>query len=175
MTGSTSNGVEVRRLKPDEWEIARDIRLAALADSPSAFASTLAREQKFSEHTWRQRLAESLCVVAFRTGQAIGRGEPIGLAGCYVGDSGAELISMWVAPHARGSAAADALVNAVCEWAVDEGHVTLALWVVSGNDVAERFYARNGFLRTGREQPVRNGLGGTEIEMIRLLAPPSVP
>ena len=48
--------VEVRSVNVDEWEAARDIRLAALADSPSAFGSTLQREFAFDELDWGRRV-----------------------------------------------------------------------------------------------------------------------
>lgn len=167
---STPGDIVVRRLGPDDWQIYRDLRLTALRDSPWAFASTLAREQQFTEDVWRRRLSANCTVVAFRrSSRGEGGEEPVGIAVGHAGEGGAELFSMWVAPEARGSGAADALIGEVCRWAEEEAHVTLALWVVTGNDVAERVYARNGFLRTGRVQPGREGEGMLEHEMIRLL------
>lgn len=166
---SESNGLVVRRLGPEDWELYRDVRLTALTDSPRTFASTLTREQEFPEEVWRQRLTENCTAVAFRDEDA-DVAQPVGIAAGYVGEHGAELVSMWVSPRARGSGSADALVEEVSRWAAEQGHVTLALWVVEGNDLAERVYARNGFIRSGRMQPLRDGEETMEYEMVRLLS-----
>ena len=75
---------------------------------------------------------------------------------------------MWVDPHARGGGTADALVNAVAEWAGEQGFRSLRLHVTEGNDRAEAMYRRTGFVRTGRIFP-RDRDQVPEIEMERSL------
>jgi GNAT superfamily N-acetyltransferase len=161
----TGGSLVVRRLQPDDWQVLRDIRLTALADSPSAFASTLAREESFTEADWRWRLTNG-CRVVVTDGA---EGEPVGLAGAYLHDGVPELIAMWVHPDARGTGAADALSEAVAEWAREQEAARLRLWVVDGNDRAERVYRRLGFAHTGAAQPVPGNPSLTEVQMERLL------
>ena len=158
--------VLVRRVRPDEWQEFRDIRLMALADSPSAFASTLTRELAFAEGDWQWRLANGCNVIAF---DVASDDAPVGLAGGYLHEGVPELIAMWVHPAARGSGAADSLVEAVAEWAREQDADRLTLWVVEGNDRAERVYLRLGFVRTGAAQPVPGNPALTEVQMTRSL------
>jgi len=44
----------VERITGDDWEHLRAVRLGALADSPSAFGSSLEREQQYDEERWRE-------------------------------------------------------------------------------------------------------------------------
>jgi len=96
-------------------------------------------------------------------------GRPVGLvAGIQAPDGdGAELVSMWVAPEWRGRGAASPLIEAVRQWAARSGFHQLGLWVVEGNVIAEKAYAKAGFERTGRRQPVREGEAPMEFEMAR--------
>src|SRR5258708_32324061 len=92
--------VLIREVAPGDWQVMRDIRLAALREAPYAFGSTYAREASFTEAQWRGRISDrAVTYVAYLPDVA----EPAGIAGVYAEDDGsAELVSMWVAPAARG-------------------------------------------------------------------------
>jgi hypothetical protein len=49
--------LDIRRVRADEWRQLRALRLRALAETPLAFGSTLAREEAFSETVWQERAA----------------------------------------------------------------------------------------------------------------------
>ena len=140
----------------------REVRLAALLDAPYAFGSTYEREVGADEDNWRTRLGGRAQFVAELDGKVVGT------AGCIASDdtTSAALISMWVSPGARGKGAGEALVNAVLDWARNEGFVAVFLWVTVGNAPAEKLYARCGFTRTGATQPVRPAESRMELEMV---------
>lgn len=141
------DGVQIRRMEPGEWTTVRGVRLAALADAPEAFASTLDRELGFEEATWRERIAASPWFLAWRDG------EPVGLVAVVTQQPGGlHLVSMWVSPQVRGSGVADGLVAAVTAHARAAGVSTVTLWVATGNDRARGFYERMGFRPTGVRQ-----------------------
>jgi GNAT superfamily N-acetyltransferase len=135
------------RLTPASWREYRAIRLAALAEAPYAFGSTVAEERRLRAATWRARLAQRAQFVV-RHGGAV-----VGTVGGLVED-GAELVSLWVHPSWRGRGVGDLLVQAVLEWAREQGHREVRLWVSADNAPAEHLYARHGFVRTGACQPV---------------------
>jgi ribosomal protein S18 acetylase RimI-like enzyme len=71
----------------------------------------------------------------------------------------AHLYGMWVAPEARGSGAARALVEAVMEWAARRGAPRIMTTVAEGNPAATRLYERAGFADTGRREPLGHSGG----------------
>jgi GNAT superfamily N-acetyltransferase len=141
---------EIRRLAPADWMALREVRLAALAEAPYAFSSTLEREQDFDEAQWRARL-ETPNFGAWRSGRLVG------LAGAFLESppDGWHLVAMWVSPAERGSGAADGLVSAVCGFARAQDARRVALWVTEVNDRARAFYLRAGFLPSGERALVR--------------------
>jgi GNAT superfamily N-acetyltransferase len=149
----------ITRARPHDWQLYRRVRLAALADAPYAFSSTLERERAFADDVWRQRLGS----VTTATFLAWHDGEPVGAATGKVEDPADEhaiaeswqLVGMWVDPRARGLGVADALVEAVAGHAASQGAQALVLWVTEINDRARRFYERMGFQPTGVRQVVR--------------------
>jgi ribosomal protein S18 acetylase RimI-like enzyme len=152
----------------------REIRLAALADAPDAFAATLAGEAGQPEAEWRARIGALPWFLGFQDGQ------PAGLAAALPprpepGQGRAwHLVSMWVSPGARGGGLADLLVGAVTEHARRAGADRVTLWVAVGNERARAFYRRMGFTPTGRRQTYpRPGADGLdEEEFARPLSDP---
>src|SRR5580698_9801114 len=101
--------IEVVRLKSDNWRMWRDLRLAALAEAPEAFASTLAEWSGAgdTEQRWRARLEDvDLNLVVMCDGEATGMVS----ATAPEGDRSAVLMSMWVAPASRGRGIGDAAI-----------------------------------------------------------------
>ena len=142
--------MELQQLSPSDWREFRRIRLAALADAPREFGSTLAEADRMSEEDWRERLAGRAQFLVRADGQ------PVGTAGCFIEPDGtAQLVSMWVNPDWRGQGAGDVLVSAVLGWARRAGYPDVRLWVTIDNAVAQRLYARHGFSPTGVIQPLR--------------------
>jgi len=135
-----------------------------LKDAPYAFASTFEREVRVGEDDWRRRLAGRCQFLAEVDGNAAGT-----VGGIASDDGNAALISMWVAPGARGSGVGEKLVQAVLGWARGEGHPAVRLWFAEGNVAAERLYLRCGFVRTGATQPIIPGQPRMEFEMERVL------
>src|ERR1700752_3191649 len=101
--------VNIRGLTAQDWRQLRDARLAALAEAPYAFASTLAREEAFTDETWRERAGSGQTFAAWADGTITG------LATGLPEESrpGWHLVGMWVSPACRGQGVADRLVSAV--------------------------------------------------------------
>jgi GNAT superfamily N-acetyltransferase len=135
--------VALRRLRDEEWEVLRAVRLAALADAPYAFRATLDDERKRDEATWREQVGAQAWFVAFDDEV------PVGVAsGGHLREPDPDvrtLRSMWVEAAHRGGGVADRLVGAVAEWARADGARELTLWALDAASRAQAFYARAGF------------------------------
>jgi ribosomal protein S18 acetylase RimI-like enzyme len=139
---------DLRALGPEDWKLWRGLRLAALAEAPQAFGSRLADWQGEGdrEERWRERLG----IAGSHNVVAVLDGEPVGMAsGVPADDESVELISMWVAPSARGRGVGDALVREVEQWARESGARVLRLDVAEDNAAAQALYERRGFVLTG--------------------------
>jgi ribosomal protein S18 acetylase RimI-like enzyme len=151
----TRGEVRVEVATPAAWREVRDLRLAALAEAPDAFASTLEDEEGRPEGYWRLRLDQPdhitfVATVTFET-----RPRPVGLAVLGPSFDGGErvrgLYSVWVTPDARGRGVGDALLAAATAWATGAGADRIVLDVGDHNGPAIALYARWGFTPTGRE------------------------
>ena len=140
-------GIDIRRIAADEWRVLRELRLAALADSPEAFGQPLseAAAQPDSEWISASRAASSGDRRAWFI--AWDRDRPVGLVQARRRPPDDCLVfSMWVSPAVRRAGVGRLLLDEVDRWAASWGARAVVLWVAAGNDAATRFYERIGFV-----------------------------
>lgn len=138
----------IRRIGADDMEAFRRIRLEALGEEPSAYASSYEDWAVLSDDEWRARMREPV-IMAF-----LGD-EPVGLAGLSRQRPSkmvhrANIVMVYVRKSQRGTGVADGLIDAVIEEARAMGIVQLELAVTAENRSAVRFYQRKGFAEIGR-------------------------
>ena len=147
--------IRVRRIRPDEWTLLRELRLRSLADSPEAFGGSYEESLRAPDAEWRAATRAAAdgdrraWFVAERTPpDGTTRSEPVGLVLARRRPPDACLLfSLWVAPEARRQRVGVALVDAVEEWGAGWGARHVVLWVVATNEPAVTFYERLGFER----------------------------
>lgn len=162
-------GARIVRATEEDWRLARDVRLAALADSPDAFGTTLEEALDRDDDLWRAWTSPSFVPGDVAMFLAFGEGPtPVGIvvgARLDEGDEGerpdeVQIWSMWVAPEFRRRGLGLALLDAVETWARAVPSVTaLVLHVTEGNEPATRAYERAGFVvdPDAPEEPLRPG------------------
>lgn len=158
--------IVLRELTVDDWEQWKRLRLAALAEAPYAFHTLLEDWIGAGEDRWRSRLE-----VPGRFLVADLDGRPAGIVCGLPPDATgvADLLSLWVAPFARGHGVGDALVEAVVDRAGAQGAERVALHVVEGNDAAGGLYRRHGFRDFGPVPGTESGDRPPERRMERVL------
>jgi SAM-dependent methyltransferase/GNAT superfamily N-acetyltransferase len=163
----------IRRARADDWEALRDVRLAALADSPDAFAVTLDEEHDGDEAHWLSWITGEGWDGAVATFVADDDGALVGMATGFRpdGEPGiVHLFAMWVNPERRKEGIGRRLVAAVARWAAEHPDVDqVLLRVTVANHAAVRFYADCGFVGTSDPpEPLRDGSNLTT-QTMRLL------
>ena len=168
----SEKGDIIRRIRPDEALRLRALRLRALADTPSAFGSTLGREEAYGDDVWHERALRG----AAGQDRAIYVAEDgdrwVGMVTGLVDDPAEprlEVVGMFVEPSARGRGVGAALLEAVAGWARERGAQRLRLWVTSTNGAALRLYRRCGFRPTGNTKLLDHTPSVSEYEMVREL------
>jgi len=167
----------VRRIRAAEGPRLRALRLHALAEAPSAFGSTLAREETFSEEVWQQRAANaaagatSVTVVAELADRWVGMATGLASEADASAPLGPILVSMFVDSAVRRLGIGEALVESIKSWARSHGHQCIHLWVVCSNQPALALYRRCGFHASGVTRPLAHTPGLTELQMLARLPP----
>ena len=150
----------IRVASAEDWATWRALRLRVLSTDPDAFGSTLELEEGYDEAAWRARVDRGRMVLA-----SVGD-EYVGLGGSFEDAPGSRtVVSMWVAPEARGRGIGRAILDHVVADATRSGDVVV-LWVTEGNTAARALYERAGFVRTGAREPLRPGSAVMKDQMV---------
>ena len=161
--------MEVRAVGSNQWRELRSLRLRALADAPTAFASTLAEEKDKPDEFWQERATGG---DATTTLFAVEDESPIGTATVLI-EGGeprrAHMVGMWVEPSHRRRGAGGSLIEAAASWARAAGAGQLDLWVTERNEAAVALYTRAGFRLTPQRQPLPSNPSLTEVVIRKTL------
>ncbi|MBC2887360.1 GNAT family N-acetyltransferase [Ochrobactrum sp. CM-21-5] len=144
--------IMVRVLEKGDLHRYRVMRLAALQHAPMAFGSTFEEENAYSDSVFARRLEQvgGNAVFGAFDGENL-----LGIAGHYRHERRTErhrgtLVSVYVAPEARGLDLGKALVQKVIDHAAKQV-VILDAKVVATNEAAKRVYYALGFKTYGVE------------------------
>lgn len=150
---ATATTFRVRRLDAGERSRLREVRLAALKESPEQFSEKFAEAEQRSEEGWETYLES----VTRAGGAAAFLAElddvTVGMVFALHGSEPriGRLGGMWVAPGARRLGIGTALVEAVRGWALEHRKAAIRLWAVPGS-AGEALYRTLGFAPLGHHQ-----------------------
>lgn len=142
--------IYIRRLGQEEAETFRAIRLEALRSHPASFGAAYEVDSARPLTYFADGLGRDAIFSAWR------ENDLLGIAGYHREETPKQrhkglLWTMYVRKEARGSGAADMLVDAVVKHARHEVEILL-LAVGVHNEPAQRLYRRHGFTEYGREE-----------------------
>ncbi|MDF3196747.1 GNAT family N-acetyltransferase [Pseudomonas sp. 1928-m] len=141
----------IRSTETKDWMLLKQVRLAALLDTPTAFAVSYQTAAAYSDEQWKDRASSA----GTEFWLAFEQDRPVAMVGAVV--SGAQrfsLIGMWVEPAARGSGVATQLVEAVKNRATEKGFDRVYLEVSTDNARASNFYLKQGFTFLDEWEPL---------------------
>lgn len=149
--------------------VLKSVRLAALADAPGLATTTLARAEAHDDAHWTTSAVANASgpLQATFLAEDDDAEEPVGMVGAYANRGGSvNVVGLWSAPGHRDAGVADALLDAVADWARTNGDTRLRLWVVERNEFARAFYEDYGFLATGADMPYEPDPSIDQVEMV---------
>lgn len=170
--GAGADGIRIEPVTAALLPTYRDVRIAALIDSPRAFWTTYQEAASRTDEVWADRLADGPQIWLAFAGDS-----PVGTVGLWRADdqprSEVTLVGMWVATVVRGSDVAERLVRTAVVAASAAGAERVVLEVAHENHRAWAFYSRMGFRPTGRTGTMPWDPSVTEELMVLDLGPGS--
>lgn len=159
--------VIVTELSPNDWQRLRDLRLAALKDSPAILSGKLEEEENFTQQQWQESFKKLSYLMASIDGVDVAM---INLER-LVGDFGATcwLGGLWSNPQYRGQGAVRAIFNYMDLLASQRGWLVQGLGVMESNTSAIALFEKYGFVKRGERVESRGKPGSYYFRMIKSL------
>lgn len=141
--------VNILKLRPEDWERFKEIRLKALQSDPLAFGSSYEEEVNRTEEVWRQKLGSSWAYAAVVSGKLIGMVRVVFEQGKHVRHV-ANVISLFVDPVYRGKGVGEMIMKKVLTDLHDNSVVIkINLSVNAKQETAINLFRRIGFTGSG--------------------------
>jgi GNAT superfamily N-acetyltransferase len=153
--------LELATLGTGDWYIAREVRLRALKDSPSAYISEYEDEVAVGEEGWRERFSRMQWIVARHHARVIGLASSVRVDSRPPYERHIE--SVWVDPRHRRTGVLRAIFGHLTD--VEPEVTEWRVWVLDTNAVARQVYDHLGFSPTGERQLLADGSGRREIRL----------
>ncbi|WP_283190408.1 GNAT family N-acetyltransferase [Pseudomonas sp. PMCC200344] len=145
--------MDIRSTEAKDWMLLKQVRLAALLDTPTAFGVSYQTAANYSDEQWKERASSA----GTEFWLAFEGDNPVGMIGAGVSSANRyNLIGMWVEPAARGSGMAAKLIEAVKSRAMGKGHDRVFLDVSPDNARASNFYLKQGFSFIDEWEPLES-------------------
>ena len=140
--------ISIRRLRPGEARLYKELRLASLKESPWAFSSAYESAIHRTWESWCEQADSTATGTDRCTFVAFSDESPVGIAALYR-DQGnreeGEILQVWVSLDFRGGQLASELLKTVLLWGEENGIRRILATVTRGNYRALRFYSKYGF------------------------------
>jgi len=145
--------MQIRCIVEQDYSQVRQLRLAALQDSPDSFADSLRSTRDKPTQYWKE-LTKSLCkehvmFILEQDGELVG--SIYGLSDS-INEKTGRVAGMWVSPSYRRRGFGKSLLMQVASWARSSGFNEMRLWAPAKKPRVIEFYQSNGFELTGNRQ-----------------------
>ena len=147
--------ITIRRIKKEECDVYKEVRLRALKEAPYAFSTTYDSAMQRSDDMWKQQVfgaatgADQAIFIVLSEEKIT-----IGLAALYrssTDQKSGEMAQVWISPEYRRRGIGKELLDKVIHWGKENGIADFEARIMEGNEQAIAFYKKNNFTETGIE------------------------